>query len=112
MTLNEPIAVECAQALALRTLRDAGPSDDDRLTYAFRRCLSRPPTADERAELLALLTKETQRLGQPGSNPLELATADPANPPKLPDGTTPAQLAAYTLVARVLLNLDETITKE
>ncbi len=112
MTLNEPIAVECAQALALRTLRDAGPRDDERLTYAFRRCLSRPPTVAERTELLALLAKETQRLVQPGSNPLELVTADPANPPQLPGGTTPAQLAAYTLVARVLLNLDETITKE
>ena len=45
-------------------------------------------------------------------NPWELATADAEHPPELPAGATPAQLAAWTAVSRVLLNLDETITKE
>ena len=49
---------------------------------------------------------------RPDAKPWELAADDPAKPPQLPDGATPAQLAAWTAVSRVLLNLDETITKE
>ena len=45
-------------------------------------------------------------------NPFELATGKNEPPAGLPEGGTPAQLAAYTVVTRVLLNLDETITKE
>ena len=41
-----------------------------------------------------------------------LAANKPDQPPVLPQGATPAQLAAWTVVSRVLLNLDETITKE
>ena len=84
----------------------------NRLRYAFRRCVARPPTAEELAELRKLLDKERQRFAQPEAKPLELAAADPAHPPELPTGTTPAQVAAWTVVSRVLLNLDETITKE
>jgi hypothetical protein len=112
MTLNEPIFVECAQALALRTLLQGGCSDADRLTYAFRRCLSRPPTQDESAELLTLLEKQGRHFARLDAKPWDLAAADPGKPPALPQGATPAQLAAWTAVARVLLNLDETVTKE
>jgi mono/diheme cytochrome c family protein len=110
--LNEPVFVECAQALGLRTLQDGGKTDNERVVYAFRRCLTRTPTATETAELLSLVQKQRQRFTQPGAKPLDLAVADPAKPPKLPEGTTAADLAAWTVVARVLLNLDETITKE
>jgi hypothetical protein len=111
-TLNEPIFLECARALALRTIAEGGTTEEVRLTYAFRRCLSRQPTAQESAVLLALLRKQIERFTQSGRNPWELAAADPKTPPALPPGATPAQLAAWTAVARVLLNLDETITKE
>jgi hypothetical protein len=110
--LNEPVFVECARALGLRTLREGGATDADRLTYAFRRCLTRPPSTEESAELLKLLEKERRHFAQPGTKPLELAAADPAHPPQLPKETTTADLAAWTVVSRVLLNLDETITKE
>ncbi|MBI5759342.1 MAG: PSD1 domain-containing protein [Planctomycetales bacterium] len=112
MTLNEPVFVECSQALALLTLKDGGSTDSSRLDFAFRRCVSRPPTVDEAAELSALLAKQFQRFSQPDAKPLEVALADPASAPQLPEGTTPAHLAAWTVVSRVLLNLDETITKE
>ena len=42
----------------------------------------------------------------------EIAAADPLNPPALPEGAAPLDAAAWVAVARVLLNLDETITKE
>jgi hypothetical protein len=112
MTLNEPAFMECARGLALRTLTDGGATDGDRVIYAFRRCVSRQPTAEEKAELLKLLAKQQDRFAKPEAKPWDLAATDPAHPPKLPKDATPAQAAAWTVVARVLLNLDETITKE
>ena len=112
ISLNETEFVECAQALAHKMLVEGGKTDADRVNYAFRRALSRPPNADERKELLALLDKEKQRIAQGWVNPLELATGKNEKPAELPPGATPTQLAAYTVVSRVLLNLDETITKE
>ncbi|HEV3024632.1 MAG TPA: PSD1 and planctomycete cytochrome C domain-containing protein [Pirellulales bacterium] len=112
VTLNEPLFVECAQALAWRTLGDGGTSDEARLSYAFRRCLARAPDEVERQELLSLLARETKHFAEGWVNPKETAFASANQQPELPAGTTPTQLAAWTMVARVLLNLDETITKE
>jgi hypothetical protein len=111
-TLNEPLFLDCARALAMGTLKEGGETDATRLAYAFRRCVSRTPTDAESKALLALLKKQTERFSRPGINPWDLAAADPKVTPSLPKGTSPAQLAAWTAVARVLLNLDETITKE
>jgi hypothetical protein len=111
-TLNEPLFLESAQALALRTLHEGGQTDAQRLVYAFRRCLSRKPTEPESAELLALLNKQKQRLAEGWLSPWDMAGYSPEQAPQLPKGTTPAQVAAWTAVSRVLLNLDETITKE
>lgn len=111
VSLNEPVYMECAQALALRSLEHPG-SDKERITYAFRRCVGRTPTPDELAELLGLLTKETKHIGEGWVDIPELATGKSGPIADLPKGATPTQLAAYTVVSRALLNLDETITKE
>jgi hypothetical protein len=111
-TLNEPLFIESAQALALRTLREGGPTDAERLTYAFRRCVSRRPTQGEAAELLKLFNKQKARLREGWLSPWDLAGLDVTHPPKLPAGTNPVEIAAWTAVSRVILNLDETITKE
>jgi len=111
-TLNEPVFLECARSLAQKTLREGGSSDADRMVYAFRRCVSRQPTEKEAAALLGLLQKQSVRFNDGNERPWDLAAADPEHPPELPPGATPAQLAAWTAVSRVLLNLDETITKE
>ena len=112
VSLNEPMFVECAQAFARKILAEGGQSDADRINFAFRRAVSRPPTDGERQELLALLEKEKQHIAAGWVNPLELATGKNELPANLPQDTTPTQLAAYTVVSRVLLNLDETITRE
>jgi hypothetical protein len=112
ITLNEPVSMECARGLALRTLKDGGKTDGTRVVFAFRRCLSRSPTAEEKAELLTLLAKQQAHFAGPAAKPWDLAANDPAHPPTLPKDVTPAQAAAWTVVSRVLLNLDETITKE
>jgi hypothetical protein len=111
-TLNEPIYLECARALALRALREGGSTDADRLAYAFRRCLARPPAERESNTLCELLHQQAGRFERAGADEWGLAADDPAKPPPLPAGTSATQLAAWTAVARVLLNLDETITKE
>src|SRR6185436_14473282 len=111
-TLNEPLFLESAQALALRTLSEGGATDGQKMTYAFRRCLARTPTLQESAELLNLLRKQKQRLAEGWTSPWDLPGFDATKAPKMPKGSTPVQLAAWTVVSRVLLNLDETITKE
>jgi len=110
-TLNEVIFVECARALALHALQLPGATDAQRVDFAFRSCVSRSPTEAERQALLDLLAKQHARIAEGWINPREIATGTNTLPP-LPAGVTPAQWAAYTVVARVLLNLDETITKE
>jgi hypothetical protein len=112
VSLNEPLFVECAQALARKTLEEGGKTDADRVTYAFRRTLCRIPTNEEKTELIALLDRQRHRLAEGWVNANEIATGKNDVAPGLPAGVTPTQLAAYTVVARVLLNLDEAITKE
>jgi hypothetical protein len=109
--LNEDVSMEAARAFALKILDEGGTSDAERLTYAFRRALSRPPTAREQAILVQLMEKQKARVAEGWINTHALSTGKDALP-KLPDGVTPATLAAYTVAARTLLNLDETITRQ
>jgi hypothetical protein len=106
------VFMDCARALAARTLADGGKSDAERIAFAFRCCVSRPPAADEVAELAKLLSAERERIAKGEIPAAELATGEKDGKGKLPAGVSPAEAAAYTVVARVLLNLDETITKE
>jgi len=111
-TLNEPLFVESAQALARRTIKEGGSTDSDRLAYAFRLCTARRPSADETSVLMKLLAKEDQRIADGWIDARELAGLAGELKASLPVGATPRQLAAWTAVSRVILNLDETITKE
>ncbi|HEY4312921.1 MAG TPA: PSD1 and planctomycete cytochrome C domain-containing protein [Pirellulales bacterium] len=113
--LNEPVAVECAQALARRTLKEAKPSDAARLEYAFRLCVARPPSAEELAELARFYVAQKERVAAGWLNARQiigLPESEIVTPESVPGGATPTELAAWTAVSRVLLNLDETITKE
>ena len=109
--LNEPIFVEAAQGLALRTLKEGGADDAARVERAFFLCTARQPTADEKQELLAFLAAQRKRIADGWLDPREIATGKPDALPALPPGTTPQDAAAWTLMSRVLLNLDETVTK-
>ncbi|HET6325906.1 MAG TPA: PSD1 and planctomycete cytochrome C domain-containing protein [Planctomycetaceae bacterium] len=111
-TLNEPLFLECARALAIKVLREGGTDSTQRLIYAFRRCLSRSPTDAEIATLTSLYQKELKRFAGHKTEATEFAALDPKKAASVAAGTTAEQLAAWTAVSRVLLNLDETITKE
>ena len=89
-----------------------GGTDEQRLAYAFRRCVARKPGSEETSELLAFLRKETRRFSAGELNSWDMLGANPSLVALLPKGVTAAQLAGWTAVSRVLLNLDETITKE
>jgi hypothetical protein len=110
--LNETIFVECARALGKRTVLEGGKTDADRLTFAFRLCVSRKPTADELAVLTGLLEKYKKRFADAPATAAEVATGEAKPKADPPAGLTYPDWAAYTLVARVVLNLDETVTKE
>jgi uncharacterized protein DUF1553/uncharacterized protein DUF1549 len=83
--LNDPVFVECAEGLARRMLAEGGPDERARLAHGFRLCTARAPDEIELGLLLALVAAE------------RAAGADEAR--------------AFQAAARVLLNLDETITK-
>jgi Protein of unknown function (DUF1553)/Protein of unknown function (DUF1549)/Planctomycete cytochrome C len=115
-TLNEPLFVECARALALELVHDGGSTDSERLATAVKRCLSREPRGDELKVLQSFLDRQRQRFTRAGADPWPLLADSESTKQKLAAklsaDTTPADLAAWTAVARVILNLDETITKE
>jgi mono/diheme cytochrome c family protein len=111
-TLNETLFVEAARALALRIASEGGATDRQRAVYGFRRVLSRQPSESELTELLALFNRQRERFLSGELNAWNLATNDPDKAFALPKGARMEELAAWTAVARVLLNLDETITKE
>src|SRR5205814_8533084 len=104
--LSEPLFVEAARGLALRVLKEGGTTDADRADHGFRLCAGRRPTPAERDEILGLLKTRRARLADGWLNAREIATGDPAKLPAMPSGATPQDAAAWTLVARVLLNLD------
>jgi hypothetical protein len=109
--LNEATMVEAAQAMSLRVLRESRRSDADRAAYAFRLCTGRVPKGDEVNEILRLFESQKKRIADGFLNSRELMTGDPAKLPAIPEGATPTDAAAWTIVSRVLLNLDETLTK-
>jgi hypothetical protein len=104
-TLNDPAFFEAARALAARTLREAPPVDQERLARAFRLCTARAPSEEEAKTLLAYQQKERARFERNGEA-ARLVLAEAAA------GGDAAERAAWTMVASVLLNLDETLTKE
>lgn len=111
-SLNETIFVESSRALALRILREAGTDESARIDRAFLLCTSRLPNDNERQAVLDLLESQRQRIADGWLDARLVATGDPAQLPALPEGATPQDAAAWTIVSRVLLNLDETLTKQ
>jgi hypothetical protein len=106
--LNEPTFLEAARVFAQRIMLEAGPDADQRIDFAFRSCVTRLPTALERHRLLSLYQQQLQGF-QADSVAAEkfLEVGSAARPATLDS----KELAAWMVVANVLLNLDETLTK-
>ena len=107
--LNDPTYVESARMLAQRTLLEGGKGTARRIDHLFLRATGRGPTAEERRVLAKLLTQQQERYQRdPASVKALLAVGETPADASLPA----ADLAAWTMVASAVLNLDETITKE
>jgi hypothetical protein len=105
--LNDPVFVECAQALGRRVIEESCCDlPEERLRYAFQLCLAREPSDDELAVLVRL---HGALLAQCQSQP-ELA-AKLVGSAKAPVAE-PAEAAAWVGISRALLNLDEFVTRE
>jgi len=105
-TLNDPVFFEAAQALARKIMSDAGSDPPAGVVYAFRRCLTRRPKPEEVTRLLAFYNLQLDRFRKDSK-----AAGEVVKGSKCPAWRAP-ELAAWTMVSNVLLNLDETITKE
>ena len=106
--LNDPIFVEAARKLAERSIHEGGSAPDARLAYAFRLATGRAPDNDEKQilrkkldEMLTVYRKDAE--GARKFVTVGASASDPAIPV--------SDLAAYTAIANMILNLDEVITK-
>jgi hypothetical protein len=106
--MNDDQYVEAARHLASRMIHEGGATPTERIVFAFRLATSRRPTADEIAVFTRLFDEQkaayannaeaAERLIHVGDSPAD-TTVDAR------------ELAAWSIVANVILNLDETITK-
>src|SRR5437870_2988673 len=96
VTLNDPVYVEAAQALARCIVREGGSTPEDRVRFTLRLCLARTPAPQQVAKLLELYQSELEHYRQAPAEALKLAT-DPLGP--LPFDMRPDELAAWTVIA-------------
>jgi hypothetical protein len=90
-SLNDPYFFDAARAMAKRMIAEGGSSEADRIRYGFRLAISRPPTQKELEDVAAFYRKQLAEYRGRGAT---------------------AESSAWTMVANVLLNMDETISKE
>jgi hypothetical protein len=104
--LNDSVFVECAQALGKRILRDVPKGGtNERLRYAFQLCLARTPTAAETATLARLLDEFSKKT----ETDSDMASKLCGEAQSAGDRT---EKAAWVLLARTIMNLDEFVTRE
>jgi hypothetical protein len=112
--LNDRAFLELAQGLAERVLREIPQGDTERLRHAFRLCLAREPSPHEAKRLGEYLNAQrAEYRAAPAEAKKLLDSAGKLDAaPELPPNVDIPERAAWTVVARVLLNLDEFITRE
>jgi mono/diheme cytochrome c family protein len=108
LLLNEKQYVECARGLAERVLREGGATPEARVAYLFRLATARRPDAKEAAELLSVYRDSLAEYSRDVEAARKLISVGETKPDaKL----NPAELAAWTVVANLVLNLDEVLNK-
>ena len=107
-TLNDPAFFDMARGLARRLLVEAPPDTGQRIDYAFRLCVARRPSPEERQRLALFLDQELDYFRHNANAARQASDGGDVKPPETADS---AEFAAWTLLANILLNLDETLTK-
>jgi mono/diheme cytochrome c family protein len=106
--LNDEAVFEMARALARRMMTESSGGIDERMTFGFRLCLARKPGETELERLSELFRQQLEIY----RHDLEGAKKIAQGPGKADNKRDPAEVAAWIMVANVLLNLDEMLTKE
>jgi len=106
--MNDVQHVEAARALAQQVLRLAGSVPSERIDRMFRYVVARYPNETEREELSSVLNRFVQRYANDADAATKLITMGQSEPAKTIDAR---ELAAYTLLANLILNLDESVTR-
>ena len=107
--LNEVTYVEAARRLAERMLTEGGATPESRIAWAFERATARKPDAFEMEKLAGSLRARLANFQQNSAAAAQLIVQGASKPAA---NLNPAELAAYTVTANVLLNLDEVVTRE
>jgi hypothetical protein len=106
--MNDVQQFEAARHFAQRLIREGGASPAERLAYGFRVVTARPPAAQEQAVLQQALDAQLDRYRR--NTEAAKAAVEFGDSPTDPT-FNPSELAAYTMVASLLLNLDEAVTR-
>ncbi len=106
--LNDPTYVEASRVFAARIIKEGGRDAASRLNWAWRQALARAPKPDEIETMSALLNKH---LNEYRGNSDAASSLIKIGPSPVPGDVDVPELAAWTSVARVILNLHETITR-
>jgi mono/diheme cytochrome c family protein len=106
--LNDPAYIEAARVLGQRILKEGGTTTAERIAFAFKLCTSRPPRSHEFDVLSRIFDAQLAKFKQnPAAASKLIGVGESAKPAELDE----SELAAWTTVGNVLLNLDETISK-
>ena len=106
--MNDTQHIEAARALAARVLTEGGLDDPARIAWLYRTVLSRVPETDESAIVTESLAGHTARYAADAEAAKKVITHGESKPP---EQMVVAELAAWTLVVNMMLNLDETLTR-
>lgn len=108
LLMNDPQYVECARALAERTLQEGGSAPEQRARFVLRHCLQRQPSPEE---ILGLVTDAETFLQEYTADPEAARALIQVGEVPPSEDHDPAQLAAWTMVCNLVLNLDEFLNK-
>jgi hypothetical protein len=108
LTMNETQYVECSRALAERTLREAASQPEARLTYLFRLVVARTPDKQELSELRAAYMDYLTTYSRDVEAAKKLIAVGES---KADASLNPSELAAWTMLGNLVLNLDEVLNK-
>jgi hypothetical protein len=106
--MNDPTYVEASRKLAERIMKEGGKTPEEQVAFAFRLATARKPKAEETAVLLGLFRAQAQAFRTNAAAAAKLLSVGESGQDKTLDTT---ELAAWTMVAGAILNLDETVTK-
>ncbi len=112
ITLNEPTLLNAARWLGWRAANAEFPDHTESIQFLFRQILSRTPDQRETEILVGFYESALDDFQRRSADAAAFAYVDPSNPPPLISATSTLKVAAFSAVARAILNLDENLTRE